>query len=221
MGGEEMKRIDELSKAEILALTEEGKKALIELECALNGVPLLPEAPKKPDVPKYEPDMQIYKIDNVIFLSLDAANSVMEAYSKVALYKMGYDDKYPRPMAEDDYNYPKIKKEKVFSSELYNKIKSEKDAADTEIKAYEARKREYDNIVEKQKAHIAHVENIIDDVWSEKYAIDRYTAEFERYLSLADGNRSIAWNFLKNAHCEVGEVAGLFETLVPPEVKAE
>jgi hypothetical protein len=215
-GDRSMKRIDELSKAEVLALTDEEITALIELECAVNGVPLLPAYPIKPNVPKYEPDLQIFKIESVVLTSLDAATTIMEAYNKVALYKMGYDDKYPKPMSEDDYNYPKIKKEKVMSAELYNKIKTEKEASDALMKAYESQKREYDNVLNLQKQHTEHVRNIVDNVWEEKYTKDRYKTEFDRYMKLADNNCSIAWNFLKNAHSDVEDIEGLFEELVPP-----
>jgi hypothetical protein len=210
-----MKRIDELSKAEVLALTNEEISILIDLECAYENVPLLPAEPVKPEVAKYEPDIQVYKIFDLLFKSSEEAAGMLEAFAKTTAYKMGYDDKYPKPIMPDDYYYPKIENKKVMSLEMYNRVKTEKEAADAKTKEYEALKKEYDGTVSKRQKQVKYVWDIVRDYRDEQYKKDRYKAEFDRYMKLADNNHNIAWNFLKNAHDDAEDLEGLFEELVP------
>ena len=216
-----MKRIDELSKKEILELSDDDIEQLIDLECAINGVPLVPPLPQKPIVSEVKPDLEIYRIGDVVFQNYSEAIAVIEAYDQADIYRMGYGEKYPKLIFSDDYNYPKIKKEKVMSAELYNSIKEEKEANDALLKEYESQEKLYNDIVSRQKQYKESVHNIVKEVWEEKHTKDSYKAEFDRYLILSDDNPTIAWNFLVSAHKDAEAIEGLRSELVPSEGTAE
>lgn len=211
-----MKRIENLSKSEVLALTNEEIKTLIDLECAYANVPLLPPEPVKPNVPEYKPDLKLYSIFGFYFKSHDEANKLFETFGELNPFSIGYSDKCPKRTNPDSYDYPKITIKEVFSEEMYNRIKAEKESADEEMGEYNHQLSLYKDACKQYKEQADYVWGIIGKIREEQHTKEHYTAEFERYLSLSDNNRAVAWNFLKSAHPDVCEIEGLFGELVPP-----
>jgi len=210
-----MKQINDLSKAEVLALTDEQINTMIDLECACENVPLLPPEPVKPDVPKFEPDTTYYGIVGFYFKAAEDAAKILNAFDSVALLRMGYSDKFPIPPS--DYEKPKIEPKKFMSPEMYDRVKGEKAAADSAMEKYTSDKKDYDEIVKQRVKQVDYVWDIVNEVRQEQYKKDSFKSQFKRYLTLADGNHAIAWKFLVNANYEAEKLEGLYDELVPAQ----
>lgn len=214
-----MKSIFEMTAAEILALDADAIQLAIDLECATRGVPLAPPDPgpaPSRDIP--QPDLTFYEVAGVTVSTLQDAQTVFEVLSQLSLYKEEHkgghwETKYAALMTVEDYYYPKIAAKRLYSPELFSKIIAEKTQLAAELKGWKKRKEEYD---EAQKL----VAEVSEEVWervNEVRAIDAQRNQlrsiFERYLTLADGNTTVAMNFLRGAHGGVPE--DLIQELCP------
>lgn len=196
-----MKRIDEMTREEIVALTDERINMLIDYECAMEGKPLLPDSPIKPIVPEYAPDTLIYTVAEVTTKCADHAQRILEAINSGERVSKKYvsGPSYMK-MLEPVSSKVTITSETVFSIELWDKIKNEKLAADVWMEEYKQLKKEYDDAVNKRAEISDRIWEWIGNSRNEEYRRERIRNDFKRYLELSEGNKSIAMNFLKKAH---------------------
>lgn len=217
-----MKRIYDMEKEEILALTQEYIEKLIDYECALKGVPLLPPRPLEPDKVNIEPDITAYEIAGLCLLTAEEAGRILEAINTCSIYTSTYVpgancyDKKLIPV--DAYTKPKIETKRFYSMEYWDKVKSQKEAYASTKRIYDEDKKKYDEAYSKRSETASCVWEFIDAVREENRVKDYLTAEFNRYLELTDGNKTIAMRFLKKAHNVDDE---LTQELVPGFVEEE
>jgi len=201
----QVKRIDEMNKEEILALKDEEITTLIDLECAYEGIPLLPDCPSKPEVINHEKDLAAYEIAGYYFLTSEEAGKVLEVIQSADTYiKDGWnDDAQLKKIKDGDYCCPKIETRKFYSSQKLSEIKNELEENKQLIVAYENKKHNYDDILEKRKKVADKVCSIIDEVTEDQAKQQLYSEEFNRYLKLANNNQEVAMNFLLKAYREI------------------
>ena len=60
-----IKRLEDYTEQELLDLTEEQTIELIDIECAFNGVRMLPELPAKPSSEKPQPTANMARVMNI------------------------------------------------------------------------------------------------------------------------------------------------------------
>jgi hypothetical protein len=118
----------------------------------------------------------------------------------------------------DSYEKIELSEEKWFSKELYATVQEEKDNNDRRLQQYKNAQAEYDDAYKLRIDIVKGVMAAVHDAQDEEYKKQRYTAEYMKYLKLADNNAEIALNFLKNAHCEVEEIEGFVDSLRKLEV---
>lgn len=196
-----MKRFNEMTEAELLALDDEQTKNLIDYECAIEGVPMLPPHPgTAPPIEKCKPDINVYTVAGVYFGTAEDAARVLDAiFAASVIYKTdGYsDDKRFIAMQPGDYYFPKIEPEKAVSAESYAAWKEECKAVKEQMDEYKRAKSAYDSVYKERESIVKSVFDAIRDARQRSYDRDRLREEFTRYLELAEGNKTIALNFLK------------------------
>lgn len=196
-----MKRLKDYTNEELTELNQSQIETLIDLECAHEGIPLLPERPEKPETNKPEEDLTVYYISDVKLKNKEDAQQIVNLLNGMARMRRdwntnGYD------LEEDSVSF---KLEKVFSSECQQKYKAQTAAAKEIEDRYKSAKKEYDDIVKQRKAIIDEVSDTISDAYAEFRKIEQYKKQYARYLELAEGEKDIALNFMKAAHPDEDE----------------
>jgi len=200
-----MKQLSDYSNEELLALTDTEIQDLIDYECALQGVPLLPPgpgpAPAKPEVPHDE----VFKVAGFYFYAKESAMRVLDVLMELDLYQVeGYNEtRRLVPIAKDDNDYyyaPKIETDLVVSAVNYalnqEVLASYKRAYDT----WNTHKKVYDAAYKDCKC----VSEQVYERISEARQIAGYNTSmlvvFAKYLKLADGDAAVATKFLRAAY---------------------
>lgn len=200
-----MKAFDSLTESELVALTDDDIQRYIDYACAENGVPLLPSLPPAPLAVSYEPDVKVYSVGHWLhFLSAEQAARVMEAISEAAPVELDYLS-VPSgvPSHAISNRRPSVQTVTVdlaFSAaraaELKDALSGQKRAEDV----YEKAKKDYDRAVSERESYAAEIREAVETAWGTHRRRESLRHDYERYLSLADGNAEIAARFLANAN---------------------
>lgn len=199
-----MKRVHELTEDELLLLDDETIKRLIDYECALEGVPMLPPAPGPAPTKEFpDPDIQCFSVAGVITRDSAHATRILDAINSGALvettYETNYNNRYLKPLLRSDYSYPKIVTEIYRSAEQWDAIKNEHSKFEILKSEWDEVNNEYSKGLKERAAITDAVMLKISNARQSSYARNRIRQEFARYLELAEGNRQIALNFLEKA----------------------
>lgn len=206
-----MKRFEDLSKKEILNLSDEQIGMYIDMKCAENGVPLLPLKPIEPQTVNFGPDITVYKVGEYAFTNAEEAENLLDLIKTLDVYNLDWQyvksaSRYVLKRFADTDNAIGIEAKKVYSEEFWNSIKDKLDEYDRTMKTYNEDKNAYDKIFNSR-------ENLAADIWDRIEAVkdnerlkNKLRTEFERYLKLTDGNKNIAFKFLEDAHKEINNI---------------
>lgn len=217
-----MKRVHELTEAELLALDDDQFNRQVDYECAVEGIAMLPPHPgKAPQNTLPTADAKVFKVADVYTTDADHAAAILALITSKPLFKKahvrGYEGpEYLVPMGESDYGFPKIEKSTVFSPEQWDSIKEDQKAYSDLKKEWDAEMRVYNELYEGRKYIIQQLSDRLREAQTRKYTRDRLREEFSRYMDLAEGNRQIALNFLEKAK-DLSEFPELREEFCPPQ----
>lgn len=197
-----MKRLTAYTRAELAELTEDEIQKLIDLECASEGIALLPPKPEKtPELELPEPDLKAYVVAGIIVSDMKHASRLLETITSGTIFKSDYSGdynrKYLKPLKQADYNYPKIEQESYYSPELYDELKRREKAHKEQYGAWKQLEKQYDEALEARQSIASEVFKAINEARDYYFEIERIRSQFERYLVLAENNRQIAMNFLE------------------------
>jgi hypothetical protein len=195
-----MSYFSDKSQEAIAALTDDEITRVINLACAEQGIPIFIERPEKPKL-EMDMDATLYKVGEWLFYDAKDANQVADAVRKCNRAATNYDywDSSSRRTYKPCDSDVEVKAEKFFSPEKHHQYKAELTAHARREKDYESAKTEWDAI-EKSKAEV--IGRVWDEVNDARHAIrerERVIALYEKYVELANGDREVAWNFLKRA----------------------
>ncbi len=216
-----MKRVDEMTREELLALTEDGIQTLIDLECAYMGVPLLPVAPVEPKKPDVEPDVTVYYVAGEYFVDKADAQRVAELIGECPRYKYTYayglyDGKIVRGT---ETTMLTVITEKWMSERLYNQHRQALEMYGEARKQYDADRKKYDQILRDRQAIADEVLQKVNEARDWENTVQWIIEQYNRYLKLAEGNQVVAMRFLVKAHApsktvlaEVANRLGLYAT---------
>jgi hypothetical protein len=220
---EDMKRIYEMTENEKLDLTDEEVARLIDYECALDGVPMLPPDPgPKPQRVEMNPDCRVYEIAGFMVKEADAAAKILEAFQGAQLYREAYPSgdystKYLNPLLAGDYNLPKIETKQIHSAEQWDQIKGSWEQSKAATTQWDSINTLYQKALKERAATSDSVWEQIRNARSDRYSRNQLREEFARYLDLADGNRGIAYRFLEKAKSTaLADFPELQEEFCPP-----
>ena len=81
-----MKRIGEYTEDELITLEDKEINDIIDYECALTGVSLLPESPTMPIKSEVVPDITAYEVGDFTFMEQEDALKLVEYIKNATLY---------------------------------------------------------------------------------------------------------------------------------------
>lgn len=195
-----MKRFEELSDEEIYELSGEDFDNLVDLECAHEGIPFLPDEPQKLTIKEPNKDLRVSSFGDINLTDPEEANELLIFLNKLKsrvtttywthsgyLYKPATDPVEVR--TRDEYS--------VHAGKMYE---DEMKRIDAQKNEYEEEKARYDEISGKRQEIVSKITERQKEIADRKHLIERYLAEYRRYLALSEGEKQIALNFLKAAH---------------------
>ena len=194
-----MKRLQEHTDEELIELKDEEIAILIDLECAHEGVPMLPTKPVAPSYEKPVFDCKVFVIAGLVFTSAEDAGKVLEAINETTPYDTdGYnDDKRLTKLSE--YGYPKIAPELIYSIEKWEEIKDFAARNKKEQRSYNKLKDVYDEAAIGREDVVTTVWDAIRLAQQKAYQLKAIKDSYANYLQLAGGDAQIAMNFLIKA----------------------
>lgn len=218
-----MKRYNELSTHELTQLSNEEIEKYIKIECAYNGVRMLPDPPVAPEKPLVKQDKTMYEIFHNIFTeSMEEAIRIHEVLSSCKLYYIegSWDTSNlvipEEPISKDSYYYPNMNTIVVFSRDSYEANKEALKEYNEKKSEYEKLKEQYDEIYD-EYSKIR--KEVLDKINEARKTVDKmamYSRTYSEYLELAGGIPDIAVNFLLKAYPNIEEeFPDLLEYLAP------
>jgi len=206
-----MIRYYELNEEQLLTLTDDEVKRLVDYECAIEGVPMLPPHPgPAPECAIPEPDVQCYEVGGVITTDPEHAARIITAITSGPMFSANYCGKdyhtrYLTPILGKSYNQPKIESGVYRSAEQWDKIKDEN-------RLFEEKKTVWDNLDKEYAEALKARDHISEAVWdaisearTKKRERENITTEFTTYKDLAQGDLDIAMNFMLKAKPSMSE----------------
>lgn len=201
-----MKKINELTEQEILALTEEQINTMIRFEAAEQGIKLLtfPTTPIYKEVPT--PSKKAYYLgyfNSIAFLDIAIAGQIQEIIKSSESFGLSY------PNGNYDLQYidrGKTSGLDIKTVEVYEK--SEIDSILVDTKENKKLKEDYEERVSEYRENQKKIDEISKEIYDVVYSIrdkyetlSRYCGLYKNdYLTLANNNKDIAMNFLVKAY---------------------
>lgn len=210
-----MKKINEMTEQEIIALSNEDVQKMIKLRMMEEGIKLL-DKPKVPELFEIEPaDIQYFSIpllEGFAFTNIEEATKVAETLKNAKSLrkvdydwnKLGSDYKYLKKSEQYKFNGNSdfdIISGWAYSNELYAKISSfavqnkvMKEQAEKDEKEYEKRLSESAELIQEITGRVREVRNKYDrlETLSRKFAVD--------YYPLSDNDEDMAMKFMAKAY---------------------
>jgi hypothetical protein len=197
-----MKRLSELSRDELLALSDSETQTLIDLELAHAGV-IPEESPKEPEltVPDIKPTIEAFEVRGLVFLNKEDAMVAgkLPAMRENYDYNIGSEYKTLQPM-QDSYDDKGIRPRMYFDKSALNAVKSQLQDIKRARNEYDSQLARYTKFVESTKSIRDSVYNAVRDARNEKREFEAAQTLFRKHLALAENNRQIAENFFRLAY---------------------
>lgn len=203
-----MKRFDELSDAEILALTEEQIAYYHDFACAEEGAPLMPPpVGPAPEAVEAQHDMKVYQVAGVYFSTMEDASRVADAMNSCRRLTTEYarGGSYRDKVAKVADAPESVTTEPVYSQAMWDSVRQKVTAYNEAKSAWEKRRDEYNKAAELRARVTAWISERIERVHEAEIERRRCEAEFARYVEIARGDRAMAREFLVKARPEAAQ----------------
>lgn len=196
-------RFSDLAVDEKLKLTDEEVEKFIDLECAFEGVKLIPcpEKPVEPEMEEKETYYQIGYISDLEFKNIEDAEKVLKLLKTCQIVCNSH---------LGDYNY--VSKVKNFDKQINVYTAYSKEDIEANRKALEGYKKKKESYAELKKEYNKELESktfIEDKIWDEinhlrgiKQMQDDIIFTYQKYYVMAKEDSVIAMQFLENAYSE-------------------
>jgi predicted SnoaL-like aldol condensation-catalyzing enzyme len=213
---EMLKPFQNLTDEEILELTDETIQAYKDLACAEAGVPFVPPVPKKPDAKDVLPDLKVCEFPNNFVVSPEDAAKIIKFIKENQIQVLqttycsgpGYNRKVF--ISNTDFQF---EDQKIFSVEHWDKFGKAKTQYDTLTAEYEKAKEEREKILDKRETETGYIDERINEIYQNQCNKERYTSYFNQYLEMAQGNKTVAMNFLRRSYPGIEDYPELIEQL--------
>lgn len=202
-----MKTFDELTDAEVLALTDAEIERYIDLECARAGVPLLPPEPgPEPEKPQADKDVTLYEVGGHSFREQEQALRVAAAINSEHPVETKYASGpgYQR-IVGGPADEATVTTSSYFSRERWDAVGAELIAYEEAKQQWERERDEYRKAVSRRNSTVEWVVDRISTVREGERQRERYANLYLRYLGLADGDEVVARKFLLDAEPEAAK----------------
>jgi hypothetical protein len=199
--------LENLSQEQLAVMTTEQVAALIDIECALAGIGLMPPLPVDPMVNKPAPDLTAWTVDKMYFASAEAAQRVIAAANAEQRFDLDYGTDTAKHVVKARELLPDAVS--AFSVEAYASLKADLAEATKRQNLYLGRKREYDAVAQKRIDVSRRVWRAVNDARERAAWLAESQLLYRRYLTLAQGDAFVAGRFFTNAYAEAVEEFGL------------
>jgi hypothetical protein len=203
-----MKSFHDLTDAEVLALTPAEVERYIDVECAQQGVPLLPPEPIEPEYdPEPEADVIVFSISGVSysFTDRDAAVAIAAAVSGANRVDTAGTPARISPVPSYYEDAGELKEKRVLSEAAYV-------TARAVIEGNQAKKDCYEEAVKEFKNARTRRAEVAEEVYERRREVTDKAArktfldtQYARYLDLAGGDSAVATRFLIDAYPDATE----------------
>ena len=194
-------RFNDLTDEEKLALNDEKVTEFVKIECAFEGVKVLPypTEPIEPPVGEKKEYWRIAYHSDFTFAKKEEAEAVMSLLKQSDIIETNYCG---------DLSYvSKIRKYNgTLNSEFYNTIE-QYEKMKVELEAYHRAKTNYDALKKEYDKEIKLYRDIEDDIWKQinkvrelHESMEDLMVEYLSYLRIAKGNHEIALGFLEKTY---------------------
>lgn len=198
-----MKRFDDLTDPELLALIDEQVQYHIDRECAEEGVPLLPPSPgAEPTRPVAPKDVTVFVVGGMLFADREHAEKVAalanqgaRLVTEYADYRSGFYDHIAAPATAD----VDVATQQHYSRGTYDRVREALSAYASAKKKWDAGQKERTDATTGRARIAEHVHEKIDAAREVVYLREQAKAEFARYVQLADGDEVMARRFFEKA----------------------
>lgn len=197
------KRFRDLSPEEARALTEDEVDQYVDLECAYNGVPLMPEMPIEPADVEATPDVAAYMIGGIYVRTEAVANAladVLNETTQVEIYYLNGQYTYTGPKGlrakDPDEKTSKVEMLHVWSPEHYDKNRVALERYKVLKEKWQDLKTDYDKTADLRRKISEGIIEIIDEANATHFMKEDIKTEYVRYYDLAEENDDVALRFL-------------------------
>lgn len=210
-----MKKINEMTEQEILALSEQDIQNMIKFRMMEEGIKVI-DKPKKPELFEIEPaDQKVYVIpvlDGYAFTDFAEAQKVADALREAKSFrkvdydwnKLGSNFKYLEKKDRYTYNNEgdfSISEISVYSSKLYANIVDFAAQNKAMEKQVEKDMAEYDNAYAAASDITLEIRSRISEVREKHERLERLMRSFANdYYPLSDNNEGMAMKFMSKAY---------------------
>lgn len=210
-----MKKINEMTEQEILALSEQDIQNMIKFRMMEEGIKII-DKPKKPELFEIEPaDKKVYIIpilNGYAFTDFAKAQKVSEALQNAKSFKkieydwnkLGSDYRYLEKKDRYSYSYPNdfgVNEIYVYSNELYANIVDFAAQNKVMTKQVEADMKAYNDAYAAASEITLEIRDKVSEVREKVARLERLTQKFaDDYYPLSDNNEDMAIKFMEKAY---------------------
>lgn len=204
-----MKNYKDLTDEELANLTDDEISKYDKIICAENGIPFL-EEPEKPVINYDKANLTVYTIrytDNMVFTDIEEATQVMEAINKcssVGTAKYNYNCKYYEKGFKNYSNEEtcaSVQSDVMFDEATAKSNSDLKESHRKELNHYEDMKTLYEDSIQRRVQATNDFYNKLNAAQTAmSYRKKLAHLYVDEYLPLAEGNETMAMNFLKKAY---------------------
>ena len=210
-----MKKINEMTEQEILALSEQDIQNMIKFRMMEEGIKII-DKPKKPELFEIEPaDKKVYIIpilNGYAFTDFAEAQKVSEALQNAKSFKkieydwnkLGSDYQYLEKKDRYSYSYPNdfgVNEIYVYSNELHANIVDFAAQNKVMTKQVESDMKAYNDAYAAASEITLEIRNRVSEVREKAARLERLTQKFaDDYYPLSDNNEDMAIKFMEKAY---------------------
>jgi ElaB/YqjD/DUF883 family membrane-anchored ribosome-binding protein len=205
-----MKNFDDLTNEELTNLSSDEVNYYIDVECAEQGIKLLPPGgpPTKPDKGTTADDLELWQVADNYFRDREDAERVSAAIaaskSRVTLdYISGPSYRKKAVPATDSVS--SINMIRVLSQERAAELSALIDEQERVLGEYNKRSTEYEKIVRERRNVVNSIRERIEKAAQKVRRKEELSRIAARYVELANGDKFMAARFLRRAEPDVDE----------------
>jgi hypothetical protein len=198
-----------MRETELINVTQDDISRYVDLACAEEGIPLLPEqAPIAPDAEAVADDMTVYEIAGILFPRREDAQKVCDLVATLEHGSTNYisGPSYRQKYEPTEGDSVSVQTRRLLSPQKAASLKGAILVIERAKKEYQDTKKEYDRIVEARAEIVTRIDEAVRKAQSAQWRRDGLMKEYQRYLDLAQGIKTIALRFLEAARPESREL---------------
>lgn len=217
-----METIDSFTESQLLALTDEDLEKYIALQCAVEGVALLPERPVCPEPYVVKPDVETFEVCGIAFMNKADADEVAALVNSKPRAEFGYDRHYSTFFKGVTYeDKATVAPKGQLSQQMRDQHSIRIAEAAESKKRYEAAIKEYSHIADARDEIAGKIRETVGMARARQREREDYRAKFQRYVEIAEGNAHMALQFFDRAYPQAfSRYPELRDEFTPPQPDA-